>query len=193
MSDEETPVKKASADESSCSSAHATDKLALVFASILCRLWLGVRALQTGIEKYAGEAVTGNTAAVIDGKENEYGLTAGSTVEKIYSFKSYTPIDPKQMADFQDQPLMLGFFLKIFAACLGPALIVLGLTVILGVGTRISLMAQGLLYIALTWGLLLIGGAQGSAGAAQLAAHMILIVLALGLIKHDRFVILKKW
>ena len=29
--------------------------LSQIFASLLLRLWLGVRALQTGIEKYAGK------------------------------------------------------------------------------------------------------------------------------------------
>jgi len=190
MSDEETPVKKASAEESSCGSAHATDKLALVFASILCRLWLGVRALQTGIEKYAGEAVTGNTAAVIDGKENDYGLTAGSTVEKIYSMDAYHGVPAGLKGQLEEQPLMIGFFLNLFDKLLGPALILMGITLLLGVGTRISLMAQGLLYVGLTWGLILL---KQDSGIAWLATHIILIVMALNLVKHDRFVILKKW
>lgn len=197
MSDEATPVDKASAKEespakekASCDSAHATDKLALVFGSILCRLWLGVRALQTGIEKYAGEEVTGNTTAQIDGKENEYGLTAGSTVEKVYSLEAYHGVPVGLRGQLEEQPLMIGFFLNLFDKLLGPALILMGITVLLGVGTRISLMAQGLLYVGLTWGLILI---KQDSGIAWLATHVILIVLALNLIKHDRFVILKKW
>ena len=88
---------------------------------------------------------------------------------------------------------MIGFMYKLFDKTLGPILIVLGLTILLGVGSRISLMAQGLLYVGLTWGLLLIGGPTGAAGAGQLGVHIVLIILALHFIKHDRFVILKKW
>ena len=198
MSDEETSAKEAPAKEapaketkeSTCESAHATDKLSLLFGSIICRLWLGVRALQAGIEKYAGENVTENTTAVIDGKENEYGLAADSKVEKIYSLDSYSGVPAGQLAEFEKEPLMIGFFLKLFDKLLGPALILMGITILLGVGSRISLLAQGLLYTGLTWGLILLGQ-QG--GVAWLGIHVILVVMALNLIKHDRFVILKKW
>jgi thiosulfate dehydrogenase [quinone] large subunit len=186
---EELADKEAAAKESSCSSAHATDKLAFIFSSILLRLWLGVRALQTGIEKYAGQKAS-NSEVEAGGEAT--GLYAGTT-EKTYSLEFYKGVPDAWAGQLQDQPLMLGFMYKLFDKCLGPALILMGLTILLGVGSRISLMAQGLLYVGLTWGLILIGGPQGAAGAAQLGVHIVLIVMALHLIKHDRFVILKKW
>ncbi len=193
MSDEETPVEAAAeetpAKEASCGSANCCDKLTLIFSSILLRLWLGVRALQTGIEKYAGQKAS-NTEVEAGGEST--GLYEG-TAEKIYGLEFYKGV-PEQMAGkLETQPLMIGFMYKLFDKALGPVLILMGLTILLGVFSRISLMAQGLLYVGLTWGLILIGGPQGAAGAAQLGVHIVLIILALHFIKHDRFVILKKW
>ena len=52
------------------------------------------------------------------------------------------------------------------------------------------MMALGLLYISLTWGLILI---KQDAGVAWLGTHMILIVAALALHNHNKFCVLKKW
>lgn len=165
-----------------------SDKLALLFGSVLCRLWLGVRALQTGIEKFAGKAAVNETVEIA-GEPNEYGLTAGSTV-KTYALDAYHGVPVPLMSKFQEEPLMMKFALPLYDMVLGPALIIMGITLILGIGSRISLLLQGLLYISLTWGLILIGE---NSGVAWLGTHMILIVASLMLIKYDRLVILKKW
>jgi thiosulfate dehydrogenase [quinone] large subunit len=49
---------------------------------------------------------------------------------------------------------------------------------------------MGLLYISLTWGLILI---NQDAGVAWLGVHMIMIVLMLSWAKHNRFELLKNW
>ena len=191
MSDEETPVEEAPAKESkdsACESGHVTDKLALQFSSIVLRLWLGLRALQTGIEKYSG-TTTANKEVKVDGQANEQGLTAAES-SKEYAMYHYEGVPGGLMKQFQEEPLMLKFMLPIYDKVLGPALILMGISLLLGAGSRISLLAQGLLYTSLTWGLILLN--QGS-GIAWLGTHIILIVMALNLIKHDRFVILKKW
>lgn len=166
------------------------NKLALTYAAWLTRLWLAVRAIQTGIEKFAGTAVS-ETAVTIDGSPNEYGLTA-SSAEKAYSLESYHGV-PKALYDkFAGEPLIPGFFLKFYDWILGPALLVLGLTILLGIASRTSLFLLGALYISLTWGLILLGE-PGNAGVAWLAAHMILIVMALQLAPHNKLCLLKKW
>jgi thiosulfate dehydrogenase [quinone] large subunit len=66
----------------------------------------------------------------------------------------------------------------------------MGLTLLLGLGTRISLFAMGLLYTSLTFGLILI---KQDAGVAWLGIHIIMITAALALAKYNRFAILKKW
>ena len=59
-----------------------------------------------------------------------------------------------------------------------------------GLGTRISLFAQGLLYIGLTAGLIMI---KADDGVAWLAIHIALIAMALVLAKHNKLCILKHW
>ncbi len=162
--------------------------LALIYGSLLLRLWLAVRAIQTGLEKFAG--TTASDAAVeIDGAANEYGLTAASSV-KHYSLDNYNGIPEALMKKFQDEPLMLKFALPLYDKILGPALIVLGITILLGIAYRTSLFLLGLLYISLTWGLILI---KQDSGVAWLGTHMIIIALALHLAGHSRLCVLRKW
>jgi thiosulfate dehydrogenase [quinone] large subunit len=89
-----------------------------------------------------------------------------------------------------DEPLIPLWSLHIYDLVLGPALIILGLTLLLGIGTRISLFAMGLLYTSLTFGLILL---KQDAGVAWLGVHMVIIMLALMLSKHNRFTILRNW
>ncbi|MDX1681072.1 MAG: hypothetical protein R3242_10115 [Akkermansiaceae bacterium] len=194
MSDEKTSVEKAPKSETpKTDSSCCSEKMALLFASILCRLWLGVRAVQSGIEKFSGSKAVNETVKIA-GEENEYGLTAGSST-KAYSLDFYHGVPETLLPKFQDQPLMPSFALKLFDMVLGPALIFIGLTLLLGFCTRISYLAHGLIYIGLTWGMILLGAPWDSTGSAQLATHIILIVAGLCLIKHDRLTlpILKKW
>jgi thiosulfate dehydrogenase [quinone] large subunit len=78
----------------------------------------------------------------------------------------------------------------LFYGSLGYVLILTGLMTLIGLGTRISLVVQGLLYIALTFGLILI---KQDAGVAWLGTHILLIAFALVLAKHNRLAVLKKW
>ena len=73
---------------------------------------------------------------------------------------------------------------------LGPALLATGLMLLLGLGTRISLFVQGLIYIALTVGLILI---HQDDGISWLGIHVALVALALMLAKHNKLTLLKKW
>jgi thiosulfate dehydrogenase [quinone] large subunit len=166
MSHQETCCK-----ETCCA---ASDKLALVFGSLLLRLWLGVRALQTGIEKYAGYK-SSDAVVNIDGKANDYGLTAADS-EKFYALKNYHGVPQALMGKFEKEPLMPAFGLPLYDKLLGIALLGLGLTILLGIAYRSSLFLLGLLYISLTWGLILI---KEDGGVAGLGTHMILLVCAL--------------
>jgi thiosulfate dehydrogenase [quinone] large subunit len=57
-------------------------------------------------------------------------------------------------------------------------------------GTRISLFVQGLIYIALTFGLILI---KQDDGISWLGIHVALVAFALILAKNNKFTLLKKW
>ena len=173
-----------SSGESCCS----PNTLALVYGSLLLRLWLGVRAIQTGLEKYAGSKASEQVVPV-GGVPNEEGLTAAGAL-KHYALENYHGVPAALMKKFEAEPLMMKFALPLYDKILGPALIILGLTILLGIASRTSLFLLGLLYISLTWGLILI---KQDDGVSWLGIHMILIVMALALAEHNRFGILKKW
>jgi thiosulfate dehydrogenase [quinone] large subunit len=98
---------------------------------------------------------------------------------------------PQVLQDkFALEPLLPSFLLKPFYALLGPSLIILGITLLLGLCTRISLVLQGVLYIALTIGLMLI---NQNDGATFLGIHIVLVAMALVLVDNNRFSLLRKW
>ena len=164
------------------------NKLGLIFASLLLRLWLGVRAIQTGIEKYAGSKMSEQPVEV-DGAVYDTDLTTVAS-RKGYALENYHGVPEALKSKFAEEPLMMGWALNIYDKVLGPALIVLGLTILLGLASRVSLLLLGLVYISLTWGLILI---KQDAGVAWLGVHMIMIVMALNWSDNNRLCILKKW
>lgn len=164
------------------------NKLALIYGSLLLRLWLAVRAIQTGVEKFAGTTAS-EQPVTIDGAPNAYDLTEGTPI-KEYAMSHYHGVPEALMKKFQAEPMMPKFGLPLYDMLLGPALLILGVTILLGIAYRSSLFLLGLLYISLTWGLILI---KQDDGVSWLGVHMILIVMALALAKHNRLAILKKW
>jgi thiosulfate dehydrogenase [quinone] large subunit len=178
--------------EESCQgkkSCCGANTLALVYGSLLARLWLGVRAIQTGVEKYAAVKQLPGEAVKVAGVPNEEGLGAVGSA-KMYALDNYHGVPEVLMKKFEGEPLMLKFALPLYDKVLGPALLILGVMILLGFFYRTSLFFLGLLYISLTWGLILI---KQDDGVSWLAAHMILIVMALALAQHNRLAILKKW
>jgi thiosulfate dehydrogenase [quinone] large subunit len=162
--------------------------LGQVFATLLLRLWLGVRALQTGIEKYAGSKMS-TEAVKVDGQVYDVDLTDAVSV-KHYALENYSGVPESLKGAFAKEPLMMDWALKLFDTLLGPALIVLGITILLGLASRVSLFLLGVLYVGLTWGLILI---KQDAGVAWLGVHMVMIVLALAWSDHNRLTLLKRW
>jgi thiosulfate dehydrogenase (quinone) large subunit len=172
----------------SMESATPSNTLALIYGALLLRIWLGVRAVQTGIEKFAGTKAS-DQPITVDGAVNDYGLTSSAS-SKEYALSNYNGVPEALMTKFQAEPLMPGFGLPLYDKLLGPALLILGVTILLGIAYRSSLFVLGLLYISLTWGLILI---KQDEGVSWLGVHMILIAMALMLAPHNRFAILKKW
>ncbi|NWK56247.1 hypothetical protein HW115_11545 [Verrucomicrobiaceae bacterium N1E253] len=172
----------------STESNESSNKLGLIFASVLLRLWLGVRALQTGIEKFAGIKMS-EEGAKIDGQVYDPDLTVEAS-SKAYSMANYHGVPEALKGKFEAEPLMMGWALNIYDKVLGPALILLGLTILLGIASRVSLLILGLVYISLTWGLILI---NQDGGIAWLGVHMALIAMALNWANYNPLRILKKW
>ena len=125
----------------------------------------------------------------VDGEAYDPDLTEVAST-KGYAFDNYSGI-PESMKDtFKGEPLMMNWALNLFDKILGPALIVLGITILLGVANRVSLLVLGLIYVGLTWGLILI---KQDAGVAWLGIHVVMIAMALNWANHNRLCILKKW
>lgn len=164
------------------------DTLGHIFAALLLRLWLGIRALQTGIEKFAG-SVSSSEPVKVAGEAYDEDLVEAVSA-KAYALENYAGIPAGLRSSFEGEPLLPAWGLKIFDVVLGPALILLGLTILLGIASRASLLVLGLIYVGLTFGLILI---KQDAGVAWLGTHMIMIAMALVWSEHNRFTILKKW
>lgn len=152
------------------------------------RIWLAIRAIQTGIEKFAGMGTAAKTVQ-IDGAPNDYGLTDAISV-KTYALSNYHGVPAPLYDKFAGEPLIPGWGLDVYNVVLGPALLILGFTLLIGLATRYSLFAMGLLYTSLTFGLILI---KQDPGVAWLGTHIIMIAAALALAKYNRFEVLKKW
>ena len=160
------------------------------FAFLALRLWLGVRALFVGIQKYA--AYKSVATPLIDpttGQPDASGVMVNVSV-KSYAWGNYAGMAQSLRDKFAQEPLFPKFAVALFDRMLGPAFILTGLMLIVGLGTRISLVAQALIYIALTVGLVLI---DSNDGVAFLGIHIALVAAAFLLAQHNRFVVLKKW
>lgn len=154
-------------------------------AFLLLRLWLGMRALVTGLEKFSGtvkEEVT---------RINEFTeLEETTTITyKDYGFSHYHAVPENLQSKLEAEPLLPAFLSTPYYAILGYLLVVLGITLLLGVCLRTSLVVMGLLYTSLTYGLILI---NQDGGIAWLGIHLGLIVAALLLEKHKRLALYPK-
>lgn len=158
-----------------------TDHLAATCAMIMLRIWLGIRCLQAGIEKYAGTVLISKPTE-IGGVPDSNGMETTVSL-KVYSLGNYNGV-PESLSDkFKSEPLINEWFLGIYDTALGPLLLITGLCLLLGLATRLSLLAMGLIYTSLTFGLILLNQASG---IAWLGTHIILIALALLLAGYNR-------
>lgn len=160
------------------------------FAFWALRLWLGARAMFVGIQKYA--AYKSVAMPLIDpstGQPDASGVMVNVNI-KSYALANYAGIPAALRDKFAHEPLFPKFALVAFDKLLGPAFILTGMMLIIGLGTRVSLLVQGLLFIALTVGLVLI---DQNDGVAYLGIHIGLVAAAFVLARHNRFAVLRKW
>jgi thiosulfate dehydrogenase [quinone] large subunit len=155
----------------------------------LLRLWLGLRALLAGVEKFGAYKSVQVPVLGADGQPDPGGAVLDMKV-KFYALANYTGVPTGLKTKFANEALLPGFALNLFDKCLGPALILTGVMLLVGLGTRASLMLQGLIYISLTVGLILINQPDG---IAFLGIHVGLVAGALMLAKHNKLALLKKW
>ncbi len=159
-------------------------------AFLLLRLWLAVRAILAGLEKYgAYKTIQQPLMDPATGQPDASGAVVELKV-KFYSLANYSGIPASLKSKFDNEALLPHFATAAFNTLLGPALILTGVLLLIGLGTRLSLVMQGLIYIALTVGLILINQPDG---IAYLGIHVALIAFALMLAKYNKLALLKKW
>ena len=130
----------------------------LTAAFLLLRLFLALRALMSCLEKF------------------ELG---GS-----YSFANYYTNMTRMATGITGASFLPLWATKSFALPLAYILLVLGVALLLGIKTRLTLIVMGLLYIGLAFGLMAV---QQGDGVAWLGVYLGLIVAALVLVRHNRF------
>ena len=155
------------------------------FAFLTLRLWLGGRALITGLEKYSAKITIQEPLLDATGAPDPSGAMV-EIEKKVYGLSHYHAIPDSLQTKFSAEPLLPDFLTKPYYATLGPVLILLGILLLIGIATRLSLFAMCLLYTSLTIGLILIGQDQG---VSWLAIHIGLVALALALVDHNRFAV----
>ncbi len=163
------------------------DPLSLTFAFWTLRAWLGLRTLLSGLEKFSAKISV--QQPLLDEKGNPD--PSGAVVEvsqKVYGFSHYQAIPDSLKDKFAGEPLLLSIFTVPFYLTLGYILIILGVLLLIGVRTRETLLAMGLLYCVLTVGLILIGQ---EGGVAWLGIHVIMVAGALVLAPFNRLTITK--
>jgi thiosulfate dehydrogenase (quinone) large subunit len=155
------------------------------FAFLVLRAWLGVRALMTGIDKYSGTRMEQLPLLDANGDPDPSGAMV-EVPQKFYAWSNYQAMPDTLQTQLAGEPLIPGFLAAPFYAVLGPVLILLGLALLVGVFNRITLFAMGLLYTALSVGLILL---KQDGGVAWLGIHVAMVAMALMLVSHNRFAV----
>ncbi|MFM9955098.1 MAG: hypothetical protein ACKVVO_13645 [Opitutaceae bacterium] len=137
-------------------------RCAYTYAFFLIRLWLGLRALFAGLEKFEKGGAYSFTAYY----ENMGRMASGITGASFLPLWTTRP----------------------FAHSIGYLLILVGVTLLLGIKTRLTLLAHGLLYVALSFGLMVV---QEGEGVAWLGMHVILAIGGLLLMQYNRLVLVR--
>lgn len=127
-------------------------------AFLLLRLFLGLRTLLAGVEKFEAN--------------------------KSYSLENYAENMKRMAGGIANNSFIPGWAANTFAMSLGYLLTLLGLAVLLGIKSRVSLFISGLLYVGLSFGLMAV---QEGEGVAWLGMQVLMFVVALVLVRHERF------
>ena len=159
------------------------DSLALTYAFWVLRLWLGLRALLSGVEKFSARINVQQPLLDSKGAPDPSGAIV-EVEQKVYGFSHYQGISESLQDKFAHEPLLPAFLTTPLYLLLGYILIALGAALLLGIRTRETLLGMGVLYAVLTVGLILIGQEQG---VAWLGVHVLLVVAALVLSPFNRW------
>ncbi|MEY4004796.1 MAG: hypothetical protein RLZZ221_892 [Verrucomicrobiota bacterium] len=144
------------------SNSHSNSRPEYAWAFLILRLWLGLRTLLAGLEKFE---------------------SGGS-----YSFANYYKNMARMAQGITGASFMPLWMTKTFAFSLGYMLVTLGACLLLGVKTRATLLFTGLVYCGLSFGLMAV---QEGEGTAWLGMHVLMIATALTLVRNNRFALVR--
>ena len=142
----------------SASTSPCTCRFEYTAAFLLLRLFLGLRTVLAGLEKWESKGT--------------------------YSFANYYENMGRMAQGITGASFLPLWMTRGFAHSLGYALVILGVALLLGVRTRIALFLTGLLYVGLSFGLMAV---QEGEGVAWLGMHVAMFAGALLLVRHNRF------
>ncbi|MGI9243743.1 MAG: hypothetical protein ACR2RV_23300 [Verrucomicrobiales bacterium] len=132
----------------------ASHCIGLAFGALLLRLWIGMRLLFAGLEKWktrVTESVAGPDGEMIEKtfwKYDLFGENASSIYKENMGRITYNMNN--------DSPLQL-WMIEQFASTLGWMLLIVGAWLLIGLFSRAALVAAGFVFISLTFGLATIG------------------------------------
>ena len=127
-------------------------------AFLLLRLFLGLRTLLAGLEKFEAN--------------------------KTFSFSNYSENMARIGKAIADYSMIPAWATNLFAMSLGYLLVIFGSAILLGIKTRASLFLGGLVYVGLAFGLMAV---QEGEGVAWIGMQVLMFAVALTLVRHNRF------
>lgn len=127
-------------------------------AFLLLRLFLGLRTLLAGVEKFEAN--------------------------KSFSLTNYTENMTRMATGISNYSFIPLWAAKMFALSLGFILAILGVTILLGIKSRASLFLGGLVYVSLGFGLMAV---QEGEGVAWIGMQVLMFAVALVLVRNERF------
>jgi thiosulfate dehydrogenase [quinone] large subunit len=129
-------------------------------AFLLLRLFLGLRTLIAGLEKFEAN--------------------------KSFSFSNYTENMTRMATGISNYSLIPLWAAKSFALSLGFLLVFVGAAILLGIKTRAALFLGGLVYVGLGFGLMSV---QEGEGVAWIGMQVLMFSVALVYVRHNRFAV----
>jgi thiosulfate dehydrogenase (quinone) large subunit len=145
-------------NETSASTHVAPVRAEYTSAFMLLRLFLGLRTLAAGLEKFEAN--------------------------KSFSFSNYSENMTRMATAISNYSIIPLWASKTFAMSLGFLLVALGLAVLLGIKSRVSLFLAGLIYVGLGFGLMAV---QEGEGVAWIGMQVLMFSVALVLVRNERF------
>lgn len=144
--------------DTSASSCTSNSRCEYTAAFLLLRLFLGLRTLLAGLEKFEAN--------------------------KSFSFSNYSENMNRMATAISNFSIIPLWAAKGFALSLGYLLVAFGAAILLGIKTRVSLFLAGLVYVGLSFGLMAV---QEGEGVAWIGMQVLMFAVALVLVRHNRF------